>query len=134
MADRGPRAGRGGHPSRGRPQARFGEYATERVEARRPHKASTRAQVDSHLRNHLLPTFGAVPVGAIRPAHVEAWVAKTGQVLAPATLYVVFAWLNCLVADAVSERLIRDNPPSSHGTPAYLRLRRSAAQCERAGL
>ena len=92
------------------PSAPFGDYAAERTEASRGNRASTRAQVESHVRNHLLPTFGAVPVGAIRPAHVEAWVARTEQVLAPATLHVVFAWLNRLMADAVRERLIRDNP------------------------
>lgn len=88
----------------------FGQYAPERAAAWRRHRASTRAAVESHLRNHLLPTFGGVQVGAIRPAHVEAWVVATQATLAPATLGVVFAWLSRIMADAVREGLVRSNP------------------------
>lgn len=94
----------------GDPKRKFGGYAAERVAAWRKHKDTTRAQVDSHMRNHLLPYFGDRPIGSIRPAHVEAWVARTEQVIAPSTLRVVFAWLNRIMGDAVRDRLIRDNP------------------------
>lgn len=90
----------------------FGDYAVERAAAWRRHKPTTRAAVESHLRNHLLPAFGAVPVGSIRPAHVEAWVSRTqvDGTLAPSTLGVVFAWLTRVMGDAVRERLIVSNP------------------------
>lgn len=99
----------GTHPE-GDHRVLFADYAADRVAAWRRHKDTTRAQVDSHLRNHVLPYFGDRQVGAIRTAHVEAWVAQTEQVIAPSTLRVVFAWLNRIMADAVRERLIRDNP------------------------
>lgn len=88
----------------------FRDYAAERIATWRKHKATTRVQVESHVRNHLLPTFGDMPVGSIRTAHVEAWVARTEQVIAPSTLHVVHAWLNRIMADAVRERLLRENP------------------------
>lgn len=95
-------------PSDGR--VLFETFAAERAAAWRKHKPSTRLQVESHLRCHVLPTFGAKHVGAITPAHVEAWVAAKEQELAPATLAVVFAWLRRIMADAVKQKLIRDNP------------------------
>jgi integrase len=85
-------------------------FATERMAAWRKHKASTRVVVEGHLRNHVFPTFGAVAVGSIKPAHVEAWVAAKETELAATTLHVVFAWMRRLFADAQAQRLIRENP------------------------
>lgn len=59
----------------------------------RKHKASTRAAVEGHMRNHILPTFGPMRLGAIRPSHVEDWVSVKAMELSPSTLHVAFAWL-----------------------------------------
>lgn len=71
----------------------FGEYAAERVVQWREHEASTRAAVEGHMRNHILPTFGPMRLGAIRPSHVEDWVSVKAMELSPSTLHVAFAWL-----------------------------------------
>lgn len=88
----------------------FEDFARERMTAWRKHKESTRLAVESHLRVHVFPTFGARPIGSIRPAHVEAWVARKELELAPATLHVVFAWVRRVFSDAQKQRLITDSP------------------------
>lgn len=51
-------------PSAG--QVSFGEYAAS-WQAGQVHRPTTVAQVDAHLRNHVLPYFGERPIASIRP-------------------------------------------------------------------
>src|SRR5215210_6505510 len=51
----------------------FGDYAASWQRAQ-VHRPTTVAQVDNHLRNHVLPTFGDRPIASIRPSEVQAWV------------------------------------------------------------
>lgn len=99
----------------------FGSYAAERVTAWRRHKETTRAQVESHMRLHVLPDFGAKPLASIKPADVEAWVARKERELAPATMHVVFAWTRRVFAEAQRQRLIRDNPCEGIELPERVR-------------
>ena len=48
------------------------------------HRPTSVAQVDAHLRNHILPTFEERPIAAILPSEVQAWVRGRSEVLAPA--------------------------------------------------
>lgn len=102
--------GNGTHVTAADGKALFAAFAHERAGVWRKHRDTTRAQVDSHLRNHVLPYLGSKQVGAITYADVEAWVAHRSEVLAPATLRVVFAWLRRIFADAVRQQLIRVSP------------------------
>jgi integrase len=95
----------------------FGEYAVERMAAWRRHRDSTRAQVAAHMRNHVLPTFGHIPLGSIRTGHIEAWVTTKSEDLAPSTLAVVHTWLSRVLADAERAHLIRENPASGVELP-----------------
>lgn len=88
----------------------FEDYARDRMAAWRKQKPSTRAQVESHLRVHVLPHFGSMPLGKIRPAHVEAWVTLKATELAPSTLHVVFTWMRRVLADAQRAHLIVSSP------------------------
>ena len=70
----------------------FGEYAA-RWQAAQVHRATTAAQVASHMKNHIIPAFGARPLAAVRPSEVQAWVRSRAEVLAPATVEVAYRYL-----------------------------------------
>lgn len=74
------------------------------------HRASTVTQVESHLRNHVYPTFGDRPIGSIRPSEVQAWVKERSGHLAPATLEVAYRYLVSVMRAAVDDRVITRNP------------------------
>lgn len=88
----------------------FEAFAIERLAAWRKHKEATRLQVESHLRRHVFPDFGSKKIGAIKPAHVEAWVSRKELELSPATLHVVMAWFRRVFSDAQRQRLIVESP------------------------
>ncbi|MDZ7733972.1 MAG: hypothetical protein U5R31_13690 [Acidimicrobiia bacterium] len=94
-------------PSAG--QTSLGEYASSWRTAQ-VHRSTTVAQVDAHLRNHILPTFGDRAIASIRPTEVQAWVKRRSGVLAPSTVEVVFRVLSAILADAVADRTIAHNP------------------------
>jgi integrase len=74
------------------------------------HRPTTEAQVDAHLRNHSLPTFGERAVASIRPSEIQAWVRSRAEVLAPATVELVYRIFSGILADVVADRLLARNP------------------------
>ena len=90
-------------------QIRFADYAAAWQKAQ-VHRPTTEAQVDAHLRNHILPAFGDRPVASIRPSEVQAWVRGRANLLAPSTVEVVYRILSAILADAVADRLMARNP------------------------
>lgn len=92
-------------PAGGR--ALFGDYAASWA-ASQPHRPSTAESVESILRTHLLPAFGAKRLAAIRTSEVQAWV--SGLELAPSTVEVVYGKLRAIFAAAVDDRLIPQSP------------------------
>lgn len=74
------------------------------------HRPTTEAQVASHLKNHVLPTFGDRPIGSIRTSEIQAWVKDRGEVLAPSTVEVVYNYLRAIFRAAVADRVIVHNP------------------------
>ena len=74
------------------------------------HRATTAAQVDSHLRNHVLPHFGDRAIASIRPSEVQAWVKGRAEVLAPSTVEVVYRYLVAIFRAAVEDRVIAQSP------------------------
>ncbi|MFP5376021.1 MAG: tyrosine-type recombinase/integrase [Acidimicrobiia bacterium] len=87
----------------------FGDYARG-WQAAQVTRATTAAQVASHLRNHVLPTFEHRPLASVRPSEVQAWVKGRADVLAPATVEVVYRYLAAIFAAAVEDRLIPVTP------------------------
>jgi integrase len=74
-------------------------------------RPKTLAGYESLLRNHLLPTFGAQPVGAIRTSHVRRWLAamqRAGK--APGTVRNAYRVLTPILNRAVEDGCIRANP------------------------
>ena len=87
----------------------FAEYAAAWQESQ-VHRPTTVVQVDAHLRNHMLPAFGDRPVASIRPSEVQAWVRRLSDVLAPATVEVVYRIFAAILNAAVDDRLITRSP------------------------
>lgn len=87
----------------------FGAYARTWQQAQ-VHRGTTADQVASNLRNHILPTFELRPIASVRPSQVQAWVRDRADVLAPATVEVVYRYLAAIFAAAVRDRLIARSP------------------------
>jgi hypothetical protein len=92
-------------PSAGR--VLFGAYAASWAVSQ-PHRASTAAGVESTMRAHILPTFGARPIASIRTSEVQAWV--SGLDLAPSTVRVTYVRLKSILAAAVEDKIISRLP------------------------
>lgn len=73
-------------------------------------RPSTRQQVGSHLKNHVLPAFGDRPLAAVRPSEVQAFVRALSERLAPATVEVVYRYLVSIFRAAVQDRVIAHSP------------------------
>jgi integrase len=82
----------------------------EQWRAAQVHRATTAAQVETHLRRHVYPTFGDRPLGSIRPSEIQAWVRSLEQDLAPSTIGVVYSFLAGIFRAAVQDRLIVASP------------------------
>ncbi len=76
--------------------------------AAQPHRAATAASVESILRVHALPVFGARPIATIRTSEVQAWV--SGLKLAPSTVAVVYGKVAAIFRAAVEDRIIPRSP------------------------
>lgn len=87
----------------------FRTYA-EQWRGAQVHRATTVAQVETHLRRHAYPTFGDRPLGAVRPSEVQAWVRRLEQDLAPSTIGVVYSFVAAIFRAAVRDRLIVATP------------------------
>jgi len=74
------------------------------------HRATTAAQVETHLRRHVYPTFGDRSLASVRPSEVQAWVRGLEQHLAPSTIEVVYSFVAGVFRAAVRDRLIAATP------------------------
>lgn len=73
-----------------------------------PHAPTMRDKVQRTLKRHVYPTFGDLPVSAIRPSAVQAWV--SGLPLAPGSAKVALGYLSSVFRAAVRDRLVAANP------------------------
>ncbi len=87
----------------------FGDYARS-WQAMQVHRATTAAQVHSHLRHHVLPTFEHRPLAQIRRSEVQALVKALSTKLEPGTVEVVYRYLSTILKAAVADQLIATNP------------------------
>lgn len=94
-------------PKAGR--ATFAEYA-EHWRAAQVHRPTTRAYVETMLRRHALPHFGARSLASVRPSQVQAWVRGLTDVLAPTTVEVVYRYVSAIFRAATADRLITSSP------------------------
>lgn len=91
----------------------FGVYAEQwlanRQVAGRPIKARTREHYQQILDDHLLDTFGARQVAAIKPKDVRAWYEST-LTDKPTMRSHAYSLLRTIMASAVNDELIDANP------------------------
>ncbi len=87
----------------------FGSFARQWQQSQ-VHRGTTADQVDSNLRNHILPSFEHCALAAVRPSDVQAWVRSRSDVLAPATVEVVYRYLAAIFGAAVKDRIIVRSP------------------------
>lgn len=74
-------------------------------------RPSSRARDESYLRNHVLPTFGSVPIGRINNLDIRRWVADlTNAGLAPATVQKAHQTLAKVLRFGVDTGLLIRNP------------------------
>jgi integrase len=79
----------------------FGAYVKAWLPSTSHLAPNTRLNIDGRLRNHLLPYFGELPLGAIRPAHVRGWVAEMiGKGLAAGTVTAAYRTLGKIIRTA----------------------------------
>jgi integrase len=91
----------------------FGIYAARwlanRQVAGRPLKARTRAHYQQILDAHVVPTFGARQLGAIKPKDVREWYAHT-LTDRPTMRSHAYSLLRTIMASAVNDEIIDGNP------------------------
>ena len=87
----------------------FREYALGWAAAQ-VHRPSTVEQLESHLRNYILPAFGDRALRAVKPSDVQAFVRGLSHRLAPATVQAVYRWLSVIFRAALEDGLIRQSP------------------------
>jgi len=100
------------------PVPTFKAYAAQwRTETIVPHrKARTAQYYEQIITAHLEPTFGAMTLGEIRPAHVRAFVAKKLQGgAARNTVKNMAATLRSILYAAVGDEIIPSNPAARVG-------------------
>ena len=115
---------------------RFADYATQWLasrEAARDLEAKTLERYRGIVRDHLVPQLGTIPVGRISVAAIRkavgAWRSsprrdrKTG-LLSEKSIHDHFALLKQILAEAVRERLLLDNPAALVRAPGKAGSRR----------
>lgn len=74
-------------------------------------RPSTRTSYEGHIRNHISPLLGGIPVARLRPSDVRRLIAdRTGAGLSPATVGRIVTTLHIAMQQAVDDRAILDNP------------------------
>ena len=80
------------------------------------HRPSSALHVETTLRRHVYPTFGARELSSLRPSEIQAWVKRLTdgteqqKPLAPATIAVVHGILAAVLKAAVRDRKLVSSP------------------------
>lgn len=95
------------------------EFAITWLDAQGHLKPSTRVTYANLLNRHVLPRWGATPIGKVKHEDVAAWVSELRAAgLSPATVRYAFRVLSLLLDLAVRSRRIPVNPASGVPLPA----------------
>lgn len=94
-----------------------GQYLEEWLATKRRLRPTARRSYEGHLRNHLVPHLGTIPLDRLRPVHIgaayDAIVATTAdhiRPVGPATIARIHATLRSALNAAVKQRLLPFNP------------------------
>lgn len=95
-------------PNAGRLKVR--EYVDGWLQGEAHLRPSSRANLESRLRRHVLPAFGDVSLNAITRVDVRTWVAKLTTQLSPGSVASTYRTLARILATAQVDGLIRRSP------------------------
>jgi len=89
----------------------FRDYAAEWLESITHVRPTTRVNIEGRLRNHILPTFGAISLGSIRPGHVRTWIAElSAKGLAAGSVASIYRTLSKILRTAEIDGYITRSP------------------------
>ncbi len=95
-----------------------GEYAATWLDRQVQLKPSTRATYDVLMRGHVLPTFGAMPLGRIEHSAVTAWVARLSERgLSGSTVRQTHRVLHMILSSAVRDGRLSRNVAAGLSLP-----------------
>jgi integrase len=89
--------------------------------AQRDLKDRTREHYDKVLENHIVPTFGALPIASITADDVRAWHAKMGT-KTPTLRAHAYGLLRTIMGTALSDGKIKTNPCVIRGAGSARRV------------
>lgn len=89
----------------------LGQYLTEWLTGWQDVRESTRISYAGHIRLHVAPLLGGIPLSKLQPADVRRLVAELQRKgLRPATIVRIVTTLRIALNAALAERIITDNP------------------------
>ncbi|MGN6606633.1 MAG: tyrosine-type recombinase/integrase [Jatrophihabitans sp.] len=95
------------------------DYATRWVKERANLRPKTRQLYEGLVRRHINPTLGAMPLVDLSPARIRSWRADLIEAgVSPTTTAKAYRLLRTVLATAVEDRLLRDNPCRIRGASA----------------
>jgi integrase len=87
------------------------KWAEECMSGRHNLRSASKARDESLLRNHIISSFGQVPLAQIRKAHVQKWIARLkDKGYSPRTIQECYRLLGGIMAEAVDHKLIPESP------------------------
>jgi len=90
---------------------RFEDYSGQYLAGITHVRPGTKLKIEGHLRNQILPVFGRLPLGAIRPTDIRSWIAALQEDgLAPATIAGIYRTFSKIMKTAVIDGLISRSP------------------------
>ena len=100
---------RGSYVDQSRGRMTLGEYADHWLSVQ-TFGPTTRERRTQSVRLHIKPSLGPVPLAAIRPSQIQAWVRELSQTLAPRTVHELVRLLSSILKAAVEDERIVKNP------------------------
>jgi integrase len=92
-------------------RVRFADYAADWLTTKADIGPQTLSNVQGRLRKHIVPTFGAMSMAAVRPADVRSFVANLMAAgLAPSTVKGIYLTASQVFAQAVTDGVIGRSP------------------------
>jgi integrase len=88
----------------------FADWVDEYLAGAVHKRKNSLVQNRSHLRCHILPVFGPMPLVAIRPLDVRRFVEQLSTRLAPSTVRTVYGTLRAIMTAAVNADLLAVTP------------------------
>lgn len=108
----------------------FADVAAQWATSNPAKRPSSKARDDITLRRHLLPRFGPIAIGRIRPTDVQGWINHHAEERAPRTVQRDFGVLRAVIRYAAANQIIGRSPCTGAKLPRAERLDRPILTAE----